>query len=165
MVYASNPGAIQALYIRLARKRAFREQRGRCFWCDREMVNAVKRGGTKLPSNQCTSDHLIPTAKGGPDDEWNIIAACNRCNNERGDMPADQWLLRIRARIGEAHFAVVLQKLTKWGIDGGIGQPAPAAPTVEHPIVRAPEVEAPAPQGQPGNRSEGQPKDHPPSTV
>jgi 5-methylcytosine-specific restriction endonuclease McrA len=29
-------------------------------------------------------DHLIPRALGGPDEEWNLVAACAPCNRRRG---------------------------------------------------------------------------------
>lgn len=143
MIYAADPKMVAAVFLKISRKRAFREQRGRCFWCNRDMAKKRKKG--VLPSNQCTTEHLIPTAKGGTDQDWNIVAACNRCNNERGDMPADQWLLKIRKHIGEPHFAAVLQKLTKCGISVAIGHPEQSAPMPVTPDCPPPKEKAPAP--------------------
>lgn len=30
-------------------------------------------------------DHVIPVAHGGTDDEWNLVAACRRCNLKKSD--------------------------------------------------------------------------------
>ena len=32
-----------------------------------------------------TVDHIHPLAKGGTDDEWNLAAACKRCNYSKQD--------------------------------------------------------------------------------
>lgn len=31
-----------------------------------------------------TRDHVVPLARGGDDKGWNVVYACNRCNNARG---------------------------------------------------------------------------------
>jgi 5-methylcytosine-specific restriction endonuclease McrA len=37
-----------------------------------------------------TIDHVVPVAKGGTDDDWNLVAACKRCNYSKKDsMPVD----------------------------------------------------------------------------
>lgn len=65
---------------------------GRCFWCDEKSVDL-------------TRDHIIPRAANGPDDTNNIVAACFRCNGERGRLvsesiaiaKAKEGLLSLRA--------------------------------------------------------------------
>lgn len=32
-----------------------------------------------------TIDHRIPKSKGGTDDDWNLVACCNKCNAIKGD--------------------------------------------------------------------------------
>lgn len=44
-----------------------------CHWCGR-------------PAD--TADHLVPKAKGGTDDEANIVPACRSCNSSRRDRGA-----------------------------------------------------------------------------
>ena len=39
-----------------------------------------------LCGNEATTvDHITPLAKGGTDDEWNLAAACKRCNYSKQD--------------------------------------------------------------------------------
>jgi CRISPR/Cas system Type II protein with McrA/HNH and RuvC-like nuclease domain len=32
-----------------------------------------------------TRDHIVPLARGGEDRSWNIVFACTKCNQARGD--------------------------------------------------------------------------------
>lgn len=61
----------------LARK--VKEQNGRCFYCERPFV--------KRHDSDCrpTRDHVDPRSNGGREDDRNIVAACWRCNNAKGD--------------------------------------------------------------------------------
>lgn len=141
-------GSANATILR-HRRRAYWSQNGRCFWCDELMFWPHEMRAKQVPGRRVSAEHLIPRKhkreRSDIDAPWNIVAACRDCNHERGDMPVDQWVLKIRARIGEAHFVAVLQKLATFGISIPIGHPAHAAPTVENPIVRAPEIDSPAP--------------------
>ena len=53
-----------------------------CAWCGRAFERQV------VP----TTDHLVPRAKGGPSWLENEVAACRRCNAERGHRGAAEWL-------------------------------------------------------------------------
>lgn len=53
-----------------------------CVWCGRAFTHHV------LP----TTDHLVPRVKGGPSWLENEVAACRRCNGERGHRGAAEWL-------------------------------------------------------------------------
>lgn len=53
-----------------------------CVWCGRAFERQV------VP----TTDHLVPRAKGGPSWLENEVAACRRCNAERGHRGAADWL-------------------------------------------------------------------------
>lgn len=107
--------------------------------------NRLKGGG--FPSNHCTAEHLIPESAGGRDDRSNIVAACRRCNGSRGNLTVSEWIAFMLGQglVSKAHLVVILQRIAKFGIELPIGHPALAAPTVDQTIVRAPEVEAPAP--------------------
>lgn len=35
--------------------------------------------------NAATLDHVVPRASGGPDWQFNLVAACRTCNNRRGN--------------------------------------------------------------------------------
>lgn len=39
-----------------------------------------------------TVDHVVPRAKGGPSWAENEVAACRRCNGERGQRSPVEWL-------------------------------------------------------------------------
>ena len=47
-----------------------------CYWCRR-------------PGD--TMDHIIPWSKGGRTTMDNCVCACQECNGQRGDMPAEQF--------------------------------------------------------------------------
>ena len=40
---------------------------------------------------KATAEHLIPLSKGGKDNLANMIMACDRCNNHRGNKPAIKY--------------------------------------------------------------------------
>ena len=56
----------------LTRKNILRRDGFKCAYC----------GRSDLP---LTIDHIIPKAKGGTDSWENLISACTRCNNLKGD--------------------------------------------------------------------------------
>ena len=67
---------------RLARlTSAVERQSGRCFWCRRTFGDLVG----------ATVDHVVPRAKGGPSWAENEVAACRRCNAERGHQAPVEW--------------------------------------------------------------------------
>ena len=55
------------------------ERSGLCVYCE-------------LVRPEIHTDHIIPTSKGGPNDEWNRVAACDRCNRFKGDRNPWEWL-------------------------------------------------------------------------
>jgi hypothetical protein len=54
-----------------------------CVWCSTPLDNS---------RNQPTTEHLVPRIKGGPSWLENELAACKRCNNERGHQSPAGWL-------------------------------------------------------------------------
>lgn len=64
----------------------FRDQKGRCFYCRRAM--SFSQECTHPEGRRVTREHLIPRSKGGKGGA-NVVAACYRCNSQRGDKP---WL-------------------------------------------------------------------------
>lgn len=48
----------------------------RCHYCRRQ-----------FPTEELTEDHVVPRARGGLNRIWNIVAACESCNNRK----ADSW--------------------------------------------------------------------------
>lgn len=65
--------AYRQAYNDPAYKRARLRLRGRpCHWCG--------RAGT-------TVDHLVPISRGGTNDDDNLVSACAKCNEARGNRP------------------------------------------------------------------------------
>ncbi|WP_137159858.1 HNH endonuclease [Blastococcus sp. CCUG 61487] len=55
---------------------------GTCIWCRRPFTGLV------VP----TTEHVVPRVKGGPSWLANEVAACGRCNGERGHRGPVEWL-------------------------------------------------------------------------
>ena len=76
------------------RERLFHEQKGCCYYCGKPMLIGKGGPGYWLPHNFCTVDHIIPIAKGGARGATlNAVAACHRCNNQRGTKDARLFML------------------------------------------------------------------------
>lgn len=41
--------------------------------------------GKHLVGDDATADHITPKSAGGVDEEWNLLAACRKCNGHRQD--------------------------------------------------------------------------------
>jgi hypothetical protein len=53
-----------------------------CIWCGRQFTRLVPP----------TREHVVPRVKGGPSWLENEVAACRRCNAERGHRGPVEWL-------------------------------------------------------------------------
>jgi HNH endonuclease len=53
-----------------------------CVWCGRAFSGQVRP----------TTDHVVPRVKGGPSWAENEVAACRRCNSDRGHRGPVEWL-------------------------------------------------------------------------
>lgn len=67
---------------------------GCCAYCGVSKESAIAIGA------RLTVDHIVPRSMGGPDELWNLVAACGKCNSSKGNratgyMPFD----RIRQRM------------------------------------------------------------------
>lgn len=54
-----------------------------CVWCSAPLDERL---------NRPTTEHLVPRIKGGPSWLENEVAACRRCNSERGHQSIAGWL-------------------------------------------------------------------------
>lgn len=46
-----------------------------CTWCSKPLVG-----------DDATADHYpVPVSQGGPDELWNLVASCRKCNSQRQD--------------------------------------------------------------------------------
>ncbi|MEJ5945907.1 HNH endonuclease [Pseudokineococcus basanitobsidens] len=68
--------------------RAVQREGGACVWCRRPFSDLV------VP----TTDHLVPRVRGGPSWLENEVAACRRCNGQRGHAGAADWVRECRGR-------------------------------------------------------------------
>jgi hypothetical protein len=53
-----------------------------CVWCGRAFTRLIAP----------TTEHVVPRVKGGPSRLENEVAACSRCNAERGHRNPVEWL-------------------------------------------------------------------------
>lgn len=51
-----------------------------CHWC-----------GRYLSFRRATLDHVLPAGHGGGNARDNLVIACAPCNNQRGDLPYDEY--------------------------------------------------------------------------
>ncbi|MFH0992252.1 MAG: HNH endonuclease [bacterium] len=87
-----------SLYVRipykrivLSRKNILRRDGHKCQYCG--------RGDYPL-----TVDHILPKARGGQDTWENLVCACVRCNNKKGDrLPAESQMNLLRKPIRPNH--------------------------------------------------------------
>jgi 5-methylcytosine-specific restriction endonuclease McrA len=92
---------------RVARLRAaVARDGGTCVWCGRPFARLVPP----------TREHVVPRLKGGPSWPENEVAACRRCNAERGHRGPVDWLEECRRRgwePDEARLARALEALAE----------------------------------------------------
>lgn len=67
--------------IMLSRKNVLRRDRFRCQYCSSR--------------DKLTIDHVIPKSRGGRDTWENLVAACTRCNNRKGNRTPDEANMRL----------------------------------------------------------------------
>jgi hypothetical protein len=73
-----------------------------CVWCARQIdTDAV----------QATTEHLVPRIKGGPSWIENEVAACRRCNGERGHVTPAEWAEECRRRGWTPNLPVIVRVL------------------------------------------------------
>ena len=74
---------------RVARLRLILDRDGpTCVWCGRTFSEQVRP----------TTEHVVPRLKGGPSWLENEVAACGRCNGERGHRSPVEWLEECERR-------------------------------------------------------------------
>lgn len=62
----------------------FAQQNGRCLYCC-----------IRIPIEETHLDHIIPRAKGGLDESWNLAITCPACNMVKRDKPAIDLVIRL----------------------------------------------------------------------
>lgn len=82
---------LKAIHLKTMRLKAFRNQFGRCYYCERPIWINGKEGFaikysiplSMVEKYKCTAEHLVARCDGGGDNQSNIVAACFFCNNSR----------------------------------------------------------------------------------
>lgn len=73
-----------------------------CVWCRRPIDTDLVRA---------TTEHVVPRIKGGPSWIENEVAACSRCNRERGHRTPAEWIDECGRRGWEPDVATVVRAL------------------------------------------------------
>jgi 5-methylcytosine-specific restriction endonuclease McrA len=73
-----------------------------CVWCGRPLEVGLVAA---------TTEHLVPRIKGGPSWIENELAACRRCNGERGHRTPGEWLDECERRGWNPNRAVIVRAL------------------------------------------------------
>lgn len=60
-------------------RRMFLRERGRCFWCNKELTINGPRDVAP------TKDHVLPRSKGGTGKITNLVLSCHDCNGAKGN--------------------------------------------------------------------------------
>jgi hypothetical protein len=74
----------------------------RCVWCGRDVDTHLVRA---------TTEHVVPRIKGGPSWIENELAACARCNRQRGHTSPAEWLEECERRGWQPDRAAVVGAL------------------------------------------------------
>lgn len=74
-----------------------------CVWCRRPLEVGLVAA---------TTEHVVPRLKGGPSWIENEVAACRRCNGQRGHESVGEWLDECERRGWEPNRAVLERTLT-----------------------------------------------------
>ena len=73
-----------------------------CVWCRRPLEVGLVAA---------TTEHLVPRIKGGPSWIENELAACRRCNGERGHRTPGEWFDECERRGWHPNRAVIVRAL------------------------------------------------------
>lgn len=65
--------------VPLTKNNIFKRDDHRCVYCG--------KGDKRI----LTIDHVHPRSKGGKDSWDNVVTACNKCNNEKGNLSVEEW--------------------------------------------------------------------------
>jgi hypothetical protein len=76
----------------------------RCVWCARALEVGLV---------EATTEHVVPRIKGGPSWIENEVAACRRCNGQRGHLTPAEWLDECERRGWEPDRAAIVGALER----------------------------------------------------
>lgn len=70
----------------LTNRALFRRDQNICLYC-----------GKSFTDSTLTRDHIVPVSRGGRDSWLNVVAACRRCNQHKGDRLLDECRMELLA--------------------------------------------------------------------
>ncbi len=70
----------------LTNRALFRRDRHLCMYC-----------ALKLPERELTRDHIVPRSRGGLDQWTNVVSACKRCNQRKGNRLPEESAMEVIA--------------------------------------------------------------------
>lgn len=73
-----------SLSVRLSRQNIFLRDNHICQYCY-----------SKFPEKKLTVDYVVPLSKGGRHEWTNVVTACSKCNNRKGDKSPEKANLRL----------------------------------------------------------------------
>src|SRR3954451_2503944 len=89
---------------RAERLRVILERDGpECVWCGRQLETGLV---------QATTEHVVPRGKGGPSWLENEVAACRRCNRQRGHLTPAEWADECERRGWPGNRTVLVRALS-----------------------------------------------------
>lgn len=73
-----------------------------CHYCGiKTVVDRENKRGRPQPPNKRTRDHLIPRVRGGSSVPHNTVTACERCNQDKGQLTYEEYQIVLKFRRGE----------------------------------------------------------------
>jgi hypothetical protein len=82
---------------------------GTCFYCDQESL--------------LDEEHVVPLARGGPHEPWNLVRACSTCNGNKSDQLPSEWCPTHEAAIEiERRVPVIFPRMRFGGLIGNHAQ-------------------------------------------
>jgi hypothetical protein len=94
---------------------------GKCFYCGHDAENR---------------DHVIPVAKGGPNESWNMVPACQRCNAAKGDHTIEEFRQDMIARAARGSTKQTILRIQPFGFQfyfERVNIPLPTPPVIPVP--------------------------------
>lgn len=84
--------------IELSRKNVLRRDNFHCQYCN------------SSAGSQLTIDHIIPKSRGGTDVWENLVTACLKCNNRKGNRTPDEAQMRLISVPRRPHHVLFLKQ-------------------------------------------------------
>lgn len=83
--------------VELTRKNIIKRDANKCQYCGKKSI-------------ELTIDHIIPKSRGGSDSWENLITACVRCNNRKGNQTPDEAGIRLLSRPRKPNHIIFLKQ-------------------------------------------------------